>query len=302
MTDAAQVYQFPAQGPHDYERVVADAGNGFIKIPDALWQKLYRTKFSGRERQIVDIIIGKTLRFNKESDWIANAQLAELSDIRESHISDIKAGLIARNIIKKDGRKIGINLVISEWLDKPKAVKTPKTGNNSSTQKRVKNYPKHENDYPKKGNKIPENGVHNRESINTLEENSICTQPAKVDKSKTRTTKPEEFKAFFEAYPDHRKGGTDHSAWGAWKSEKFSPDDAVAALDWLAAAGESDPETWGKTAHGQFCPGITRFIRNQQWKTPVPQARKHHAPSGIRPNEPDWDSTDWANDLNEGLI
>ena len=78
------------------------------------------------------------------------------------------------------------------------------------------------------------------------------------------------FNAFFKAYPLHRKGGTDAAAWKAWKSEKLTDDDCVLAVTWLKNAMALDP-SWGFAAEGKFVLGITKFIRERHWLTPLPR-------------------------------
>ncbi|WP_299202524.1 hypothetical protein [uncultured Amphritea sp.] len=117
--------------------------------------------------------------------------------------------------------------------------------------------------------------------INTCVKNSETeSQPKKKTRNQS-IRKPQEFKDFFEAYPEHRKGGKDQAAWNAWKSESLTTDDAVTAIKWLKEAGASDPLTWGKTNQGQFCLGIVNFIRNRIFTTPVPrpnQSRQYQTP------------------------
>ncbi len=299
MAQTAEIVHFPApqldQQAQEVRRVVADASNGFIKLADTLMLQLCRTDLSSRESRILNAVIAKTVKYHKAVDWIANVQLAEMTGVTENHISEVKSALIERKILIKEGRKIGINPVVSEWLEKPKAPKTPKSGN---TQNRVEKTPKSGSGYPKSGKKLPETGAHNRKTINTIEENNICTQQPAAAKPAKRVTKPQAFRDFFEAYPDHRKGGTDQSAWNAWKSEKLTPEDALAAIAWLTAAGRSQPDTWARQAQGQYCLGIVNFIRSRHWKTPVPAPRKQQSQG-----QPlDWDDTSWAQDLDGGLI
>jgi len=78
------------------------------------------------------------------------------------------------------------------------------------------------------------------------------------------------FNAFFKAYPAHRKGGTDAAAWKAWKAEKLTDADCVLAVTWLKDAAALDA-SWGFSANGQFVLGITKFIRERHWLTPLPR-------------------------------
>ncbi|MCS6098640.1 helix-turn-helix domain-containing protein [Shewanella baltica] len=78
------------------------------------------------------------------------------------------------------------------------------------------------------------------------------------------------FNAFFKAYPAHRKGGSDSAAWKAWKAEKLTDADCVLAVSWLKEAAALDT-SWGFSANGQFVLGITKFIRERHWLTPLPR-------------------------------
>ena len=78
------------------------------------------------------------------------------------------------------------------------------------------------------------------------------------------------FNAFFKAYPAHRKGGADSAAWKAWKAEKLTDADCVLAVTWLKEAAALDA-SWGFSANGQFVLGITKFIRERHWLTPLPR-------------------------------
>ncbi|MCS6159247.1 helix-turn-helix domain-containing protein [Shewanella baltica] len=78
------------------------------------------------------------------------------------------------------------------------------------------------------------------------------------------------FNAFFKAYPAHRKGGSDSAAWKAWKAEKLTDTDCVLAVSWLKEAAALDT-SWGFSANGQFVLGITKFIRERHWLTPLPR-------------------------------
>lgn len=104
--------------------------------------------------------------------------------------------------------------------------------------------------------------------------------------------KPEFIPEIFELYPAHRRGGTDQQLAKVWKSEKLTDKDATNILNWLSAAAQSNPQ-WQTNASGQYVPGLTRFIRERLWLTPVPVAKTTQG------NEPDFhsNSTDWAKDL-----
>ena len=112
-----------------------------------------------------------------------------------------------------------------------------------------------------------------------------------------RPKKTELIREIFNQYPAHRRGGTASQLRKVFKSEKLTENDANLILNWLAKAAQSDPQ-WGTDAKGQFVHGLTKFIRERIWLTPLPVAQ---AINSNRPmnNAPDFHSgnTDWANDL-----
>ena len=91
----------------------------------------------------------------------------------------------------------------------------------------------------------------------------------KSTKKKPRVMKPQEFKDFFAEYPAHRKGGTNAQAWKAWQMEGLKVEDATLALSWLRNAALSTGD-WATDGNGQYILGITKFIQDRFWLTPVP--------------------------------
>lgn len=113
-----------------------------------------------------------------------------------------------------------------------------------------------------------------------------------------RTKKPSYIRDLFLAYPVHRRGGTDAQLWQVWKKHKLTELDAQACLNWLCAAANACPEQWSfhaTEATGQYVPGLTRFVNERRWLTPVPTA------SNQSRQAPDFHSgdTSWANDLGD---
>ncbi len=130
----------------------------------------------------------------------------------------------------------------------------------------------------------------------TKQENNNKPKDIK-DMSTKRISKPQSFKDFFTAYPIHRKGGSDSSAWKAWKSEKLTADDALLAIDWLIKSASQNPD-WLPAANGQFVYGITKFIRERIWLTPAQPGKRNTQLA----NDINWDDKSWADDLQGGLI
>ncbi len=108
------------------ERVVASVQDGFDMSAQVLTDTLARPniRLCGQEYQMIHAVMSKTIRYHKAMDWISNSQLAELTGISEKNISRIKKKLIEKKVLIKNRREIGINMVVSEWSDLPKNVKT----------------------------------------------------------------------------------------------------------------------------------------------------------------------------------
>lgn len=160
MTQTADVINF------NRPVVKADIDNGFTRIANELTEALMQNaaKLCGREFQIVHAIIHKTFRFHKKSDWISNSQIAEMTGIPQSKISELKKSLLAKNVLLLNGREMSVNTTVSEWQF------YPKKGKGKITQKRVTDYPKTGNGLPQNGYKItPNGGTHKK--INTTKDN-----------------------------------------------------------------------------------------------------------------------------------
>jgi len=127
----------------------------------------------------------------------------------------------------------------------------------------------------------------NTNQATNLSNTPLTPQGGKV--IKIRVSKPNSFKQFFASYPAHRKGGNDSQAWKTWKAAKLTDHDADLANHWLTQAAIADPQNWSTSAHG-FALGITRFINDTIWLTPLPR------PSGMSN-----DSIEWAGSLEEIL-
>ena len=269
MTNSAEIIKFPdKENKQGQEFVKADIDNGYYRTANELGEALCKAPLAGREFRLVQAVMIKTFGWQKRTDWICEAQLSELTNIAESNISKIKASLFKKNILLKEGKKIGVNPVISEW----------DFSKNTTSQKQLEN----------KSNPTCEQVKSdlNTSQIRPLQKKDTITKEKKIYVRK-RNLKSELFKAFFNLYPERRRGGTNTQAYKAWTSEKLTDHDATIAIKWLTIAAKNDP-AWSTTGSGEFVQGITKFIRERTWLTPIPQAR-----------QPQTDSNDisWAEGL-----
>ncbi|NQY33544.1 MAG: replication protein [Alteromonadaceae bacterium] len=263
MSNTAKIINFPANKQEEgHEIVKADLDNGYYRVANELALALCKIKLSDRESRVLHAVMLKTYGFNKAVDWVCNEQLSELTEIKLNHISEVKNSLLKRNILLKDGRKIGVNPFISQWLSK-----------NEKTLNRVFKTPVQGKENPKQGIKKPCLRAYNKQDTNTKDKTNIIVSKSSCEQpSSKRKLKPQSFKTFFDNYPSHRKGGTNAQAWKVWKSENLTEQDAELATIWLLQAAQSEP-SWGILAGGQYVFGITKFIRERIWLTPVPETK-----------------------------
>ena len=113
--------------------------DGYFKLANSLIEALCKTNLSDRESRVLHTIMYKTYRWNKPLDWVTNSQIQEMTGIDISNIGKTKSVLIKRNILVKDGNKIGLNPHFSQWLGKSKPtqnkVETDSIGEGSKNKK-----------------------------------------------------------------------------------------------------------------------------------------------------------------------
>jgi len=86
-----------------------------------------------------------------------------------------------------------------------------------------------------------------------------------VEKPKPKTKRDfPHWKLFFDAYPENKKGGTDTSAWKAAKRLNLDDNDFQLMHADVVQRTKVNPE-WYST----YALGITRYIGEQFWKTPI---------------------------------
>lgn len=100
------------------EVVKAALEDGYLRLSNTLWDALCLVSLSGRQFRVMNAIIKKTYGFNKKIDWIVADQICELMGYEgdATHIrADIRE-LKKRKLIIEDGRKIGPNPIVSDWV------------------------------------------------------------------------------------------------------------------------------------------------------------------------------------------
>lgn len=92
-----------------------DIENGYTKIANELLDAICRTKLTNYEYRVFMMIIRKTYGYNKKTDWIAQKQIVENTGICKANISRTVKELKAKNMIVKEGKKIGIQKDYDQW-------------------------------------------------------------------------------------------------------------------------------------------------------------------------------------------
>lgn len=79
------------------------------------------------------------------------------------------------------------------------------------------------------------------------------------DTIKVPIKKTDVWRDFYRAYPERLRGGSDAHAWKVAKSEHLTDKDFLAMYVDILERGKS-----------KYCPGITKYIREKRWLTPLP--------------------------------
>ncbi|WP_133179013.1 replication protein [Shewanella decolorationis] len=104
--------------------VKADLDDGYLRLSNTLVDALCRTKLSDRESRVLFAVIRRTYGYGKATDWVSYSQIEEMTEIDTDNVSRVIRGLLKRNVLIKEGKKIGVNPTVSSWADKPTKAKT----------------------------------------------------------------------------------------------------------------------------------------------------------------------------------
>lgn len=101
--------------PEVVERHVADIEDGYTRIANDLLDAMMSSNFTSRQIKLLLAVIRKTYGFNKKFDWISGEQFSEMTGMPRTRCSSTKTELLNMNVLVTEGRKVGINKVISDW-------------------------------------------------------------------------------------------------------------------------------------------------------------------------------------------
>ncbi|WP_341218014.1 conserved phage C-terminal domain-containing protein [Neptunomonas phycophila] len=117
----------------------SDNRGGFTKMPNQIIEALLKADLSKHENRVLNAVIHRTLRFHKSMDWVSGALISLDTDLSKSRVSEALKRLVDRKILIKNGRKLGVNPAVSEWVFDIKYIskagtKVPDTRNKSSAE------------------------------------------------------------------------------------------------------------------------------------------------------------------------
>ena len=102
----------------DNKKVIASLNHGFMRLPNLLQDYLCLVDITRRQQRVLNAVARKTYGFNKPTDWITANQIKTMMGYQGHycHISADLKMLKERKIVIQDGKKIGINPVLSDWI------------------------------------------------------------------------------------------------------------------------------------------------------------------------------------------
>jgi phage replication O-like protein O len=291
MAQTAEIIQLNERRPI----VKADTDEGWFKVATTLARSECSVDMSAQEWKLYNVVKLKTYGYRKSFDWISASQIEEETSkradgtkckgIKANKVSEIKKRLVERNILKLNGREIGVNTVVSEWLEKPitpkKAAKKLPLSENTFT-------PISEKITPIQGKNYPRTGVHNKkDNNNKIITKDIVGQPdVSADYAEVISYLNEKAGKGFKNLPANQK------FIKARLGDGHTISDLKAVIDHKTAEWKDDrkmvaylrPSTLFNASNFEGYLSIVNLdpivLHNQN------------------SNQIDWDDTTWANDLN----
>ncbi|ECJ2856795.1 replication protein, partial [Salmonella enterica subsp. diarizonae] len=114
----AEVINFPVPDVAPKEPRVADLDDGYTRLANELLDAVMCSGLPETELCILMAVWRKTYGYNKKMDWISNEQLEEMIQKHHTHCSTAKNSLIRKKVLIQEGRRVGMNIHISEWQTK----------------------------------------------------------------------------------------------------------------------------------------------------------------------------------------
>ncbi|EEM0024609.1 Replication protein O [Salmonella enterica] len=143
MANTAEVINFPVPDVAPKEPRVADLDDGYTRLANELLDAVMCSGLPETELCILMAVWRKTYGYNKKMDWISNEQLEEMIQKHHTHCSTAKNSLIRKKVLIQEGRRVGMNIHISEWQTKNNGFCKTLAKSAKKTLAEVANAPKH---------------------------------------------------------------------------------------------------------------------------------------------------------------
>ena len=185
------VLKFPSQPVNEPQQEasqpqqVARMEDGFTRIPNALLEAIALHDLTKRQFKVLLIVARQTLGHGKSMDWVSGSQLEAKTGLPETRARAVVRELVAKSILVKEGRYIGVNMDISEW----------KKDQYRNSPVRTKTVPKNRTETVSK--EVPKQSptketLQKKEEINpTSETADAVARPVADSQAETHATKPE---------------------------------------------------------------------------------------------------------------
>lgn len=143
MANTAEVINFPVPDVAPKEPRVVDLDDGYTRLANELLDAVMCSGLPETELCILMAVWRKTYGYNKKMDWISNEQLEEMIQKHHTHCSTAKNSLIRKKVLIQEGRRVGMNIHISEWQTKNNGFCKTLAKPAKKTLAEVANAPKH---------------------------------------------------------------------------------------------------------------------------------------------------------------
>jgi phage replication O-like protein O len=90
--------------------------NGHTRIANELMEQLMKLYLAPNQWQIFLCIMRKTYGFHKKIDYVTNTQICEATRLVKSTVSRSIEVLSERNIVTRDGKRVGVQKDWEQWL------------------------------------------------------------------------------------------------------------------------------------------------------------------------------------------
>jgi phage replication O-like protein O len=117
--------------------------DGYTAIANEILEHLYKRHLSPNQWQVTLCVIRKTYGYHKKVDYIANCQIVVEVGLCKSVVSRALKGLIAMNIITRNGRHIGLQKDWEQWKELAELLpKVSSIANENNEEKLANQQPK----------------------------------------------------------------------------------------------------------------------------------------------------------------